>query len=239
MSNAFQGFSCLPDNGASPDAIVWLMHGCGGTGEDFAKTILPDLKSVFTNAAIYAPDGMLPSRDGGYQHFEIEEHYTRDLFTKSPAEWLKHESARMNAIRVGADKNASLTNDQIDMLLTHHGLSDSDVIMIGYSQGAQSVLHAAFRRERPVGAVVCVFGSLIDPENHAEDLRSQPPVILVGSDSDAVLPPQSTILASTVIAAAKGDVRMEMVADADHHKDWASALAQTALPAYANQKAFQ
>lgn len=233
-----KGFAILPDNGEEPDTLVWLMHGCGGTGREFAERVVPELKKIFTKAAFYAPDGKLPSIDGGYQHFEIESHYTRELFDKFPDEWSDEEKMRMKSLREGVDLNADETNRHIDTLLSHHNLNDKNVIMIGYSQGAQSVLHAAFRRQNTIQVVVGLFGSLLSPDTLAQEARSKPPAILVASESDNVLPPKSSRLASEMIAAAQGHVQLEMLDNADHHQDWPKAFTDTVIPALATMTSY-
>ena len=150
--------------------LVILIHGYGSTGEDLLG-VAPPLSSYVPNALFCAPDGPYPwegdSLFGGRQWFSLPD-LSQDTLSKGVASTLP------------------CLNQFLDQLLDNYGLTENQVALIGFSQGAMIVLSWGLSRERPVGAVVAYSGLFADSED--QPVRSRPPVLLVHGDQDTVVP---------------------------------------------------
>ncbi len=67
-------------------------------------------------------------------------------------------------------------------------LPETDLALIGFSQGTMMALHVGLRRAKPVAAIVGYSGMLVAPELLGAEVKSKPPVLLVHGMADPVLP---------------------------------------------------
>jgi phospholipase/carboxylesterase len=56
-------------------------------------------------------------------------------------------------------------------------LSESDAILVAFSQGTMMALHVGLRRERPFAGIIGYSGRLIAAHLLTEEVRSRPPVL--------------------------------------------------------------
>ena len=82
--------------------------------------------------------------------------------------------------------------------LERTGLTESEMALVGFSQGTMMTLHAAYRRSRPIAAVVGFSGLHAD---EGEAPVHPCPTLLVHGTSDQVLPVQMTLAASQTLNA--------------------------------------
>ena len=75
----------------------------------------------------------------------------------------------------------------VDAELARLGLPAGAYALMGFSQGAMTVLHAGPRRAVPPRALLAFSGALLAPERLAETV-ARPPVLLVHGEADAVVP---------------------------------------------------
>jgi phospholipase/carboxylesterase len=147
-----------------------MLHGLGADGQDliglsdhWAKH-MPHTAFVAPNAP--EPCDMAPM---GYQWFSLQ--------NRSP-----------EAVLEGARGAAPAIDAFIDAQLAQHGLDDSRVVLVGFSQGTMMSLFVALRRARPVAGVLGYSGALIGGEALSAELASRPPVMLVHGDADDLVP---------------------------------------------------
>ena len=227
MTSAFKDFDgiALPPKNGEPDRIVWLMHGSGGRAHDMTKALGDAIRRKFAQAAIYAPEGRIEARNGNRQHFELERHYSPRLFSHPASELTLCEMFSRQAIRQNAASCGRQINTMLSAVQQHHGLGDGDTVMMGYSQGGQCVLEAALARREPVRQVISIFGNWLADMN----VRARPPVIMVSSMEDRVMPCQAMRNTLKALQAQKVPVDFKEVASGDHHRDW-SRLALQVVP---------
>ncbi len=156
--------------GGAPSELVILLHGIGADGGDLIG-LADEWARLLPGAAFIAPNGpercdMAPM---GYQWFSLISH--------SP-----------DAMLAGARKAAPVINAFIDEELARHGLPDSRLALVGFSQGTIMSLFVALRRARPTACVVGFSGALIGAETLAEELSARPPILLVHGDADQIVP---------------------------------------------------
>jgi phospholipase/carboxylesterase len=173
-----------PASGGPARQLVILVHGYGADGQDlislapyFAR-VLPDAYFVAPNAP--EPCAMAPV---GYQWFPIGAFNAGERLRGT----------------LGA---APVLDDFIDAELARLGLGESDLALIGFSQGTMMSLHVGLRRATPLAGIIGFSGMLVAPERLGEECRSRPPVLLVHGDQDELLPVDNLFAAAQGLAAA-------------------------------------
>jgi len=148
--------------------LVILLHGYGADGNDLIslgnvwRQSLPD-------AEFLSPHAPFPC-DGspfGKQWFSIG-----DL---SESYLLK-----------GVKEAAPILNDFIDHALEERGLDDSNLALVGFSQGTMMALHVATHRTQPCAGVVGYSGVYV--ENDTLPVTAHPEILLVHGEQDMVVP---------------------------------------------------
>ncbi|MDX9862026.1 MAG: dienelactone hydrolase family protein [Rhodospirillales bacterium] len=164
------GPSVAPAAGGAPKQLVIFLHGIGADGNDLIglaphfQQALPDARFISPNAPF--PFDMAPY---GYQWFGLQD------FT---------DEARLR----GAERAAPALDAFIDAELARDGLSDEDLALIGFSQGAMMSLHVGLRRARAMAGIVSYSGMLVGLDALRAERRSSPPVLLTHGTEDPVLP---------------------------------------------------
>ncbi|MGL5113689.1 MAG: alpha/beta hydrolase [Beijerinckiaceae bacterium] len=191
----------LPPKSGMVKQLVVFLHGYGadgndllGIGKEWAR-FLPD--AAFASPHAPEPCGMNPM---GRQWFS--------LTFRDPDE-------RWRGVR-----QAQPTLDAfLDAELARHGLDDSRLALVGFSQGTMMALHIAPRRPRPAAAIVGYSGMLAGPENLAAEVRSKPPMFLIHGDQDEVIPVDALFDASEVLSEAGLPTEWHMSAGTGHGID--------------------
>lgn len=164
------GPSVPPAGGGAPKQLVIFLHGVGADGNDliglapYFQQVLPHARFISPNAP-FAFD-MAPY---GYQWFSLQDF---------------SEEARLR----GAERAAPVLDAFIDAELARDGLSDENLALIGFSQGAMMSLHVGLRRERAMAGIVSYSGLLVGLDKLRAEMRSAPPVLLTHGTDDPVLP---------------------------------------------------
>lgn len=179
-----------PSNGAAPDALVVLVHGFGADGHD-----LIDLAAMWAEAVpgalFVAPHAPEPC-DGipfGRQWFP--------LWDRSQAQ-----------LAAGVQGAAAALGGAVAAESTRLGLPPGRVALMGFSQGAMTVLEAGLCGAVADPACVLAYsGGLIGAETLAARLAARPPVLLVHGEEDEVVPAAATRAAEAALAAAGVPVR--------------------------------
>jgi phospholipase/carboxylesterase len=188
MATTMDGPRLNPKDGPVRQLVVFI-HGYGSDGQDLIelgaqwRALLPDAAFV----SPHAPDRCLQS-PSGRQWFP--------LYTRAPDErWRGAVAARP-----GFD-------DFLDAELDRHGLDDSNLALVGFSQGTMMALHVGLRRKIAPAAILGFSGVLVGPEHlfeaTARNGRGEtPPVLLVHGDQDDVIPPAALFMSADALGAA-------------------------------------
>lgn len=172
-----------PASGGAPKGLVVLLHGYGADGADLIGLAevcapqLPHLAFVAPNAP--DPCAMAPM---GRQWFP--------LTLRDPSEYWR-----------GVTAAAPVLDGFLDAELARAGLSERDLVLVGFSQGTMMALHVGFRRPAPLAGLIGYSGALAGSEHLASDLRHRCPVLLVHGDTDPVVPVEMTRHAARTLAA--------------------------------------
>ena len=150
--------------------LVVLLHGLGVEGEALAE-MAGEFAGRMPGTAVVAPNAPFAydSAASGYQWFSAEDHSTESSLK-------------------GAREAAPSIDAFLDRECARYGVSNAQVALIGFSQGAMMALHTSLRRKSPVAMVGAYSGKLIAPAILKDEIRSRPPVLLIHGEADQAVP---------------------------------------------------
>jgi phospholipase/carboxylesterase len=172
-----------PAEGGAPQELVVLCHGVGADGHDLID-LAPLWGKALPHAAFAAPDAPEPYEEAptGRQWFS--------LANRTPA---RMEAGVANA-RVALD-------GFLDAELARLGLPPDAYALMGFSQGAMTVLYTGLRRAVAPRAILAFSGALIAPQLLAEQRRNAAPVLLVHGEEDQIVTPDRSRQAEAALRA--------------------------------------
>lgn len=185
MTNGLKFARRAAKSGAARSIVVFV-HGYGADGADLLG-LADVLAEHLPHTMFYAPDApqSCPGNPFGYQWF--------------PIPWLDGSSEA--AAAAGLATSSVALNDFLDACLAEADLTDADLALVGFSQGAMISMHVAPRRAQAVAAVVAISGRLLEPAALAGEVRVKPPILLIHGDQDPMVPFSSMAAAGDVLIA--------------------------------------
>ena len=142
-----------PASKSAPKQVVVLCHGLGADGHD-----LIDLAPQWSRAL---PDALFVSVDAPFPH---ESGFGRQWWSvgdRSPA-----------VVEAGVRRAAGFLDAFLDAELPRLGLASEAYALMGFSQGAMTVLFTGLRRVAAPRAILAFSGALIAPERLRTTRRS-------------------------------------------------------------------
>jgi phospholipase/carboxylesterase len=191
MISRLSGPSRPPAAGGKPRRLVILLHGLGADGNDLIG-LAPYWSRLMPNAEFLSPNAPFPCDMAPYGY-----------------QWFSSQDRSREAALGGVRAAAPLLDAFIDEALEERGLSDSDLALVGFSQGTMMSLFVGLRRDKPVAGIVGFSGRLLAPDLLASELRSRPPILLVHGTEDPLVP--YTSLADAETALKEAEVPVETV----------------------------
>jgi phospholipase/carboxylesterase len=154
-------------------SVVVFLHGYGADGADLLGLADP-LGPHMRDTVFIAPDApeKCAGNPFGFQWF--------------PIPWLDGSSEEDMAR--GAAQSARDINAFLDQVLEQEGITPSQLVVFGFSQGTMMALQVLPRRAEPVAGIVAFSGRVLEPEIFADAVISRPPVLLVHGDQDEMVP---------------------------------------------------
>ena len=159
-----------PADGGKAKQLVVLLHGLGADGNDLIS-LAPIFARSLPQAAFVSPDAPFPCDMAPYGR-----------------QWFSLQDRAPEAMLGGVRLAAPILDGFLDAELERLGLEDSDLALLGFSQGTMMALHVALRRSKPCGAVIGFSGHLVGADSLADEITSRPPVLLAHGDADEVVP---------------------------------------------------
>ncbi|MBZ4021856.1 phospholipase [Rhodobacter sp. TJ_12] len=161
-----------PRSGTVKSAVIFL-HGYGADGDDLLGLADP-LGEHLPDTLFLAPDA--PEEC-------ITNPFGRQWF---PIPWMdesKPEEAAAGFAQSSLDLDAFL-----DKVMADEGLSPSQIVVFGFSQGTMMALHVIPRRAEAFAGIIGFSGRLLRPEALQEELQTKPPVLLAHGNTDQIVP---------------------------------------------------
>ena len=153
-------------HGGEPTQVMMLLHGWGANGNDLVD-LARSYSARFPSMAFFVPDGPNPCKmnPSGREWFDIDDRVT------------------------GPDYAAPVINVAINALLSVFRLTESVLVLAGFSQGGMMALHCGLRLQPAPAAIISFSGALL----RHDDLSPKPdtvypPVQLVHGSADEVVP---------------------------------------------------
>jgi len=189
MASPLDGPRVPPKSRAAKQLVVFL-HGYGADGQDLIS-IAKQWQSFMPDTAFVSPHAPEPCAQapGGRQWFA--------LTTREPEErW------------IGVNKAQPIVDAFLDAELARYGLDDSQLALVGFSQGTMLALHVGLRRRQAPAAILGYSGALVGPENLAAATARgpngrPPPILLVHGNQDDVISAEALFLASEDLSKAE------------------------------------
>lgn len=171
MANAMiDGPRIDPANGGKADSLVIFCHGYGADGNDLIG-LAPYWQKMLPGTAFVSPNA--PERcemsPMGFQWFGITRLDPEEMYR-------------------GVTRAAPILNDFIDQELARHGLDESRLVLVGFSQGTMMSLQVGLRRAISLAAIIGYSGALAGPEKLQGEVRGKPPILMIHGDEDEMLP---------------------------------------------------
>ena len=186
MNLTLSGPSHPPHSGGKAESrLVILLHGLGADGSG--------LIGLAPYWAPFPARYRIPDRPNAPYPCDMAPH---------GYQWLSVRETNPEARLAGARAAAAILDGFIDEALASRGLTESDLALVGFSQGTMMSLFVGPRREQPLAGIVGYSGRLIAPQLLAGELRSRPPILLIHGTEDPMVPYASMAEAETSLTAA-------------------------------------
>lgn len=192
----------LPPAGGQPaKRLVVLLHGYGADGNDLID-IGRYWAPQFPDAAFVAPNAPEPCSENPIGR-----------------QWFPLPVIDLDLIDRGAQQAASVINAFLDSELTSHGLSDSDLALVGFSQGTMMALEVGLQRVSPPAGIVGYSGLLAGPYRLEKTATGKPPILLVHGEADPLVPVMALHAAVPILGAAGFPVEWHVSPGLEHGID--------------------
>jgi phospholipase/carboxylesterase len=189
-----------PASGEPARSLVVLLHGYGSNGDDLIS-LAPNWRGALPTTAFVSPNAPepCPGAPGGYQW------------------WALTGGDRA----LGAASAAPVLDAFIDAELARHGLDDSRLALVGFSQGTMMALQVGPRRPHRLAGIVGYSGMLADEAGLAAPGVTRPPILLIHGDADPMIPVAALQRASDALTRNGFEVRTHVSRGLGHSIDLA------------------
>jgi phospholipase/carboxylesterase len=183
------------------ERLVILLHGYGADGNDLIG-LAGVWAPLLPHTQFAAPNAPSPCEQNpyGFQWFPIGRLDPQIMIT-------------------GARTAAPLLDKYIDTQLAKHGIDESRLALVGFSQGTIMALHVGLRRTRQLAGIVGYSGALAGAEALSGEIKTRPPVLLIHGDADPVVPVYAMTMALNGLKAAGIAVETHVAAGIGHGID--------------------
>lgn len=158
-----------PANGEKPEKVVLMLHGYGSNGQDLIS-LAPHLAEAAQNAIFLSPDAP----------------FVCDMSAMG-RQWFPLQSFDPDYMLDGIGRARPVLDDYIDALLKQLELRDSDLVLLGFSQGTMMSLYTAPRRKNAIAGVIGYSGALLGGDDLSGAGIQKMPILLIHGEADQVV----------------------------------------------------
>jgi len=173
MMPQLSGPSRPPASGSKPSRLVILLHGLGADGNDLIG-LAPHWARLLPNAEFLSPNAPFACDMAPYGY-----------------QWYSSQERTPEAALAGVRAAAPILDAFIDEALAKRGLRDSDLALVGFSQGTVMSLYVGFRRKQPVAGIVGFSGCWLPNCWRMNCVRVRPPFLFTAPTTRSSRTPRS------------------------------------------------
>jgi len=200
MPDTLEAVHWGPASKGTPKQLVVLCHGLGADAYD-----LLDLAPSWADAV---PDALFASVNAPDEHY-----------SGFGRQWWAVSDRRPEVMEGGVRRAAGFLNAFVDAELVRLGLPQDAYALMGFSQGAMTVLFTGPRRPVAPRVILAFSGALIAPETLQAERRNSAPVLIVHGEADGQVPVQRSRDAEAALRAAGIPVEALYVPNLGHGID--------------------
>lgn len=152
----------------NPEYLVVFLHGYGADGYNLLS-LAEDFKNVVPNAVFCAPNAPFMLDRFGYQWFSLED---------------RSKEKMLNGLDIASEYLGKYINHQINRF----NIKESNVILIGFSQGTMLSLHYSLLKNNNIKAVIGFSGRIIFDAKREYSSEKELPILLVHGEQDDIIP---------------------------------------------------
>jgi len=182
----------------TPKQAVIFLHGYGSNGDDLLN-LSPYFEDGLNHTVFCSPNApnICEQNPQGYQWFSLQ-NWLPELFLK------------------GAAQSAPYLLSYINHIQSKYDLTQNQITLIGFSQGAMMSLYIALNHLYNLKAVISFSGMLL---NTPDIKKSQTPLLLIHGAQDSVVPMQASIEAHRILSALDYQIQLFTINGLAHSID--------------------
>lgn len=187
------------DNDTDPKKLFIFLHGLGADANDLLP-IAEQFKALFPNSRFISANAPYKCdfAELGYQWFSMME---------------RSEAVILEQIKL----SHQLLDDFINNELKLYNLTRSELILVGFSQGAMLSLYCSLRSKEQFAGVISFSGALIGHRSLNEYVLSKPPILLIHGDHDQVVPHTESIKANQTLLTEQIPSKLVIISQLGHN----------------------
>ncbi len=186
-----------------PQKLVFLFHGYAQRASYMNNVLAAKMRPHLPKVKFISVNGL---------------HECKGYEGKGRYDWLRYNGSEWNpdVIRIVAADISKIIEDFIYKKTEEHGLTVSDIAMIGFSQGTRVCLHTSLRMQKCCACVIGYSGALSLPELITAELVSRPDIMLIHGYEDEVLPYTESLRAQKVLLEHDINVEVKLIKELEH-----------------------
>ena len=188
-----------PESNTKIKNALILLHGYGGDGKDISMLSI-NWKRHLPNTVFLCPNGPEPCaiNPSGFQWFDL---------TNDDPNYILDESIK-------AEKKL---NKFINEVKSEFGLSNSEIILSGFSQGCMMSINLGLTADIEYNCVIGFSGKIIDQENLKIRKKVSTKTLLIHGELDQVVQPHFMLEAKDFFIRNNIEIETHLINNCDHN----------------------
>ena len=188
-----------PESNTKIKNALILLHGYGGDGKDISMLSI-NWKRHLPNTVFICPNGHEPCaiNPSGFQWFDL---------TNDDPNYILDESIK-------AEKKL---NKFINEVKSEFDLSNSEIILSGFSQGCMMSINLGLTADKEYNCVIGFSGKIINQENLKIRKKVSTKTLLIHGELDQVVQPHFMLEAKDFFIRNNIEIETHLIKNCDHH----------------------
>ena len=172
MDQSLDFIEIKPKSQSKAKKLMIFLHGYGTNKNNLAALSFEFVQTL--------PDCHFISLNAPFKYELASIKRQKDVY-----QWFSATLPRQLTIQQ-VDQSSKILGQFIDDQLKRLNLSDENLILCGFSQGAMMSIYHATRRPKPINSVIAIAGRIVDEDDFQP--TSKPPICLIHGTNDLVVP---------------------------------------------------